>query len=141
MNDRSRWDPEMVANQQKFDAEAAKHPPVQPVQPLGPHRAVNEFLNLPYAQGGPDMAETVDRWVMGRGRRILCRTYRPRTDRILPTLVYLHGGGYVLGSIDSHRTLAAEVGRAAGGRTLALRRHHRGPCRNDGIHAGEHHPL
>ena len=35
-------------------------------------------------------------------------------------VLYLHGGGYVLGSIDSHRTLAAEVGRAAVSRTLAL---------------------
>ena len=72
MNDRSRWDPEMVANQQRFEELAAKYPPVQPVQPLGPHRHVNELLNLPYAKGGPEMAETRDRWVMGRGRRILC---------------------------------------------------------------------
>ena len=112
MNDRSRWDPEMVANQQKFDAEAAKYPPVQPVQPLGPHRRVNELLNLPYAQGGPEMAETVDRWVTGRGRRILCRTYRPRTDKILPTLVYLHGGGWVWMSIDTHDRICRELAAA-----------------------------
>jgi monoterpene epsilon-lactone hydrolase len=35
-------------------------------------------------------------------------------------VVYLHGGGYVTGSLESHRHLAAEVGRAAGTRTLAL---------------------
>ena len=29
-------------------------------------------------------------------------------------LLYLHGGGYVIGSLDSHRHLAAEAGRAAG---------------------------
>jgi acetyl esterase len=112
MNDRSRWDPEMVANQQKFEELAAKYPPVQPVQPLGPHRHVNELLNLPYAQGGPEMAETRDRWVMGRGRRILCRTYRPRTDRILPTLVYLHGGGWVWMSIDTHDRICRELAAA-----------------------------
>src|SRR4051794_14880946 len=32
-------------------------------------------------------------------------------------VLYLHGGGYVIGSLDSHRHLAAEVGRAAGART------------------------
>jgi monoterpene epsilon-lactone hydrolase len=35
-------------------------------------------------------------------------------------LLYLHGGGYVIGSLDSHRHLAAEAGRAAGVAALAL---------------------
>jgi epsilon-lactone hydrolase len=35
-------------------------------------------------------------------------------------ILYLHGGGYVVGSLDSHRHLAAEAGRQAGARTLAL---------------------
>ena len=35
-------------------------------------------------------------------------------------MLYLHGGGYVIGSLDSHRHLAAEAGRAARCRTLAI---------------------
>ena len=35
-------------------------------------------------------------------------------------LLYLHGGGYVIGSLDSHRHLAAEVGRSCGIVGLAL---------------------
>ena len=35
-------------------------------------------------------------------------------------LLYLHGGGYVSGSIASHRHMVAEAGRQAGIRTLAL---------------------
>src|ERR1051326_6200509 len=35
-------------------------------------------------------------------------------------LLYLHGGGYVIGSLDSHPHLAAEAGRAAGCWALAL---------------------
>ncbi len=35
-------------------------------------------------------------------------------------LLYLHGGGYVAGSLDSHRPMVAEAGRQAGLRTLAL---------------------
>jgi monoterpene epsilon-lactone hydrolase len=35
-------------------------------------------------------------------------------------ILYLHGGGYVIGSILSHRHLASELGRAAGTRVLAL---------------------
>jgi acetyl esterase/lipase len=35
-------------------------------------------------------------------------------------LLYLHGGGFVIGSLDSHRHLVAEAGRAAGIAALAL---------------------
>ena len=35
-------------------------------------------------------------------------------------ILYLHGGGYVICSLESHRHLAAEVGRASGTRTLAI---------------------
>jgi monoterpene epsilon-lactone hydrolase len=35
-------------------------------------------------------------------------------------ILYLHGGGYVICSLDSHRHLVAEVGRACGTRTLAI---------------------
>ena len=35
-------------------------------------------------------------------------------------VLYLHGGGYVFGSISSHRHLVAEIGRASGSRTLAI---------------------
>ncbi|PPQ30126.1 alpha/beta hydrolase [Rhodopila globiformis] len=35
-------------------------------------------------------------------------------------ILYFHGGGYVIGSLDSHRHLAGEVGRASGTRTLAI---------------------
>jgi epsilon-lactone hydrolase len=35
-------------------------------------------------------------------------------------IIYLHGGGYMAGSIISHRHVAIEIGRAARARTLAL---------------------
>jgi epsilon-lactone hydrolase len=36
------------------------------------------------------------------------------------TLLYLHGGGYVIGSLDSHRHLVAEAGRACAVAALSL---------------------
>ncbi|HET6610068.1 MAG TPA: alpha/beta hydrolase [Rhodopila sp.] len=35
-------------------------------------------------------------------------------------ILFLHGGGYVIGSLDSHRHLAAEAGRQAGTHVLAI---------------------
>ena len=40
-----------------------------------------------------------------------------RTDA---AILYLHGGGYVIGSINTHRALAAELGRAAGIAALVI---------------------
>jgi monoterpene epsilon-lactone hydrolase len=39
------------------------------------------------------------------------------TSRVV---LYLHGGGYVIGSIDSHRELVARMSRASGARALAI---------------------
>jgi acetyl esterase len=112
MADRSNWDPEMAAFTAAAEAEAAKHPPIRLEIPLDPHRAVNDALNLPYAQGGPAMAETTDRWIAAHGRRIFCRVHRPRTDRALPVLVYFHGGGWVWASVDTHDRLVREYAAA-----------------------------
>src|SRR5437879_2380349 len=43
----------------------------------------------------------------------------PNADRDA-ALLYLHGGGYVIGSLDSHRHLVAEAGRAADAWALSL---------------------
>jgi monoterpene epsilon-lactone hydrolase len=37
-----------------------------------------------------------------------------------PVILFLHGGGYVSGSLASHRHMVAQAGREAGARTLAL---------------------
>ena len=46
-------------------------------------------------------------------------TTTPDADRGKAVL-YLHGGGYVIGSLDSHRHVVAEIGRAARARALAI---------------------
>ena len=46
-------------------------------------------------------------------------TSTPQDDRDA-ALLYLHGGGYVIGSLDSHRHLVSEAGRAAKAWALAL---------------------
>ncbi len=39
------------------------------------------------------------------------------TDRVI---LYLHGGGYVMGSINTHRAMIARIARASNARALAL---------------------
>ena len=66
--------------------------------------------------GGVDMAELVDRVVPGPdGTDLPLRTYRPSgVGERPPVVVYLHGGGWTIGSVDTHdepcRALAAGTG-------------------------------
>lgn len=108
-----RWDPEMLAFQQMMEQRAAALPPVALTPPLDAARAQTEALNTPLTEGGPVMAESADRWLPIRGRRLLCRLHRP-TAGPLPVLVYIHGGGWVWNSIDTHDRLMREYAAGAG---------------------------
>ena len=114
MPDLSRWDPEMRAARAAMEAEAAKFPPVLPIPPLDPHRLVNDHLSMLYGRGGPAMALTEDRFVFAHGRRVLCRLHRPVEGEKAPLLVWLHGGGWVWASVDTHDRLVRELAAASG---------------------------
>lgn len=107
-------DPEMRAHQSAYDAIAAEYPPIELRHPFDPQRAVNDAINTRISPGGPAMADSADRWVLARGRRVLCRVHRPRTDEALPVLAYFHGGGWVWSSVDTHDRLAREYAAASG---------------------------
>lgn len=113
-----RMDPEMRAAKQHMDREAALSPPVTPTPPLDASRVVNDRLNAMWAEGGPVMHASADRWVFARGRRVLCRMHRPVGAAVLPALIWFHGGGWIWSSIDTHDRLAREY--AAAGRVAVI---------------------
>jgi acetyl esterase len=103
----------MLAFSAMTEAEAAKHPPIALALPLDAARATTEALNVPLGAGGPVMQEASDRWLPIRGRRLLCRLNRPAAGT-LPVLVYIHGGGFVWNSIDTHDRLMRDYAAGAG---------------------------
>lgn len=113
-----RWDPEMLAFNAMMEAEGAKLPPITLTLPLDQARAQTEALNVPLSAGGPQMAESADRWLPLRGRRVQCRLHRPGSGApgpvALPVLIYIHGGGWVWNSIDTHDRLMREYAAGAG---------------------------
>src|SRR5262245_51006260 len=80
--------------------------------PVAQARAFFDQMQLPR----PDVkiAAVEDRRIPGPGGEIPVRIYRPEASGVLPALVYFHGGGWVIGSIETHdgscRDLANRVG-------------------------------
>jgi acetyl esterase len=78
-------------------------------------------------EGGPAMASRVDDTVPGPAGDVRIRLFTPPSavgeDR-RPSLVYLHGGGFVVGNLDTHdrimRSLAAKTGAVVVGVDYAL---------------------
>jgi len=114
MTEDPRLDPEMRAFNAMMDKAAQRLPPIRLALPFDEPRALTEALNLPLSEGGPVMAESADHWLSVRGRRIQCRLHRPSNASPLPVLVYLHGGGWVWNSIDTHDRLMREYAAASG---------------------------
>ena len=77
-----------------------------------------ESVSRRFAGGGPRMALEQDLVVPGPGGPVPVRHYRRSADgESKPILVYLHGGSFALGSIDTHnnicRCLAATASRSS----------------------------
>lgn len=73
-------------------------------------RAVAERVRQPWRESGPVMAECKDIDMDG----IRLRIHRPVADSTLPALLYIHGGGWTLFSIDTHDRLMREYAARAG---------------------------
>jgi acetyl esterase len=48
------------------------------------------------------------------------RRYRPRTITTSTVLLYLHGGGFVVGSLESHHSICAEIADFAGAELVSV---------------------
>jgi acetyl esterase len=75
-------------------------------------------------EGGPEMARTLDDRVPTPHGEVAIRCHLPVAGTALPAIVYVHGGGWVVGNLDTHdrimRLLAAESGAAVVGVDYAL---------------------
>jgi len=63
---------------------------------------------------GPDLASVENRTVPGPDGDIEIRIYRPDTDGPVPTVAYFHGGGWVIGDLESHDLVCRHLARESG---------------------------
>jgi len=71
----------------------------------------------------PDVGRVHDLQASGPNGPILLRLYRPigaSDAAFLPVLVYYHGGGFVIGDLDTHDTLCRELANLSGCALVAV---------------------
>lgn len=73
-------------------------------------RCVAEEVRAPWTRGGPRMTATTEEVVDG----VRVRCYDPGPDVTKPALIYLHGGGWTLFSLDTHDRIMREYAGRAG---------------------------
>ncbi len=82
------------------EAAASGRPPYERMSPAEARRA---FLELKDLAGPPEPVARVEhRTIPGPGGEIPVRVYRPDGRPPFPGLVYYHGGGWVIGDLDTH---------------------------------------
>ncbi|MBM4440048.1 MAG: alpha/beta hydrolase [Candidatus Rokubacteria bacterium] len=89
--------------------------------PAAEARARGDAFFAMLNHGGPEMAERRDLTIPGPRGPVPARLYVPRTaGASSPGLLYLHGGGFVIGSPDTHDRLTRELAERTGARVLSV---------------------
>src|SRR5690606_7829654 len=67
------------------------------------------------ARGGTPapVGHVADRVIAGPGGDLPVRVYRPDAEGPHPAILYFHGGGHVLGNLDTHDVIARNLCAAA----------------------------
>ncbi len=78
--------------------------------PLPERRAAAEQVRAPWRLGGPKMAKTITLDIEG----VRVRLHIPSLGGALPAMLYIHGGGWTIFSIDTHDRLMREYAARAG---------------------------
>jgi acetyl esterase len=110
-------EPEIRAFVEKTSADFAALAGDRPVTPER-RREIAELVRAPWREGGPEMASTENITIGAGGLR--ARIHVPPNGPGDGTLLYLHGGGWTIFSIDTHDRLMREYAARAGCGVIGL---------------------
>ena len=99
-----------------------------PGETIGQIREQADAARLVWNEGGPQMADQRDLTVPGPFRDVPMRLYKPTDNADLPVFIYLHGGGFRLGSQLSNDRQMRELAQIWGGAVISC----------DYVHVPEH---
>jgi acetyl esterase len=112
-------DPEISIFVDRLSKAWAEHPPFASL-PIDEARRVAEQVRAPWRESGPVMARTTEHVVPTSTGGLRVRLYDPGLPSPAPVLIYLHGGGFILFSIDTHDRLMREYAAAGGFAVLGV---------------------
>src|SRR3954454_16600300 len=96
-----------------LDQIAALNPP--PLWEMTAVDARNSFRTMATMAGkGEAVASVEDRTIDGPAGPIPVRVYRPSDERPLPVLVFFHGGGFVIGDLETHDRTCRSLANRSG---------------------------
>ena len=104
-----------------FLAQAAAQPPLESL-PVEVGRQVYRDLAAGLGLPTPPVATVVDHTVRGPGGPLPLRLYTPVTPAALPRpmLVYVHGGGWVIGDLETHDAVCRRLCHDSGMLVIAV---------------------
>ena len=98
-----------------LDQMAAVMPPLDTLTPDVIRAAIQAQVAQAAEQGAPEpVAQVNDRAIPGPAGEIPVRVYTPEGDGPFPLLVYVHGGGWVICTLDTHDGLCRSLANQAG---------------------------
>jgi acetyl esterase len=96
-------------------AQAWAHYPAANTMSITEMRRIAEEVRKPWRSGGPQMAAIRELQVPAEHGDVRVRVYRPNAgSNAQPALVYLHGGGWTMFSLDTHDRIMREFAARAG---------------------------
>jgi acetyl esterase len=94
----------------------ACYPPDAVEMSIAEQRAVYDGMARRFHRGRPPGVVVADEALGG----VPCRRYEPETGAVAVTVIYCHGGGFVVGGLESHDDVCAEICAATGFRVVSV---------------------
>lgn len=107
-------DPEVRALLDAMAAASANAPKLWEMEPAAARQLMDTQFVAMMNQGAPEMASIVEHVAPGPLGGVPVKVFTPKGTGPFPLLVYLHGGGFVIGSPDTHARLTALLADGAG---------------------------
>lgn len=90
--------------------------PVRLAETRAEYRAERAYWN----EGGPTMTRTVDDTISAAGVDVPVRIHYPNAEAVLPGIVFLHGGGFTVGDLDTHDRIMRVLADASGAAVIGV---------------------
>jgi len=123
----TRPEPEARSGQASIDPQAREVmeylaglglPPIDKLPPVEARRQYRE-TRAALRPPAPDLPEVRDLHADGKAGPIGLRLYRPAVG-VLPAFVFFHGGGWVVGDLDTHDVVCRQIARESGALVVAV---------------------